>query len=71
MDASELAVEPTISTSFATNLQRIEPVSHSEPFAFEIGRVGRSCLEEDPLELGMHLSKRDYGVFESGAILIG
>ena len=22
-------------------------------FAFEIGRVGRSCLEEDPLKLGM------------------
>jgi hypothetical protein len=32
--------------------------------------VGRSCLKEDPLKLGMHLSKHDYGVLESGATLI-
>jgi hypothetical protein len=34
-------------------LQKVEPVSHPKAFAFEIGRVGRSCLEEDPLKLGM------------------
>src|SRR6202030_3176108 len=50
-------------------LQKVERVSHSKAFAFEIGRVGRSCLEEDALKLGMHLRKRDYGVLESGAIL--
>jgi LysR family hca operon transcriptional activator len=32
-------------------LQKIEPVSHPKAFAFEIGRVGRSSLEEDPLKL--------------------
>ena len=51
-------------------LQKVERVSHPKAFAFEIGRVGGSCLEEGPLKLGMHLSKRDYGVLESGAILI-
>src|SRR5882762_9941820 len=30
-------------------LQKVEPVSHPEAFAFEIGRVGRSCLEESAL----------------------
>ena len=30
-------------------LQKVERVSHPEAFAFEIGRVGRSCLEEGPL----------------------
>src|SRR6202030_1610983 len=50
-------------------LQKVERVPHPKAFAFEIGRVGRSCLEEDALKLGMHLSKRDYGVLESGAIL--
>jgi hypothetical protein len=49
---------------------RRERVSDPQALAFEIRRVGRSCLEEDPLKLGMHLSKRDYGVLESGAILI-
>ena len=34
-------------------LQKVERVSHPEAFAFEIGRVGRSCLEEDPLKLGV------------------
>jgi len=48
-------------------LQKVEPVSHPKAFAFEIGRFGRSCLEQDPLKLGMHLGKRDYGVLESGA----
>ncbi len=51
-------------------LQKVEQVSHPKASAFEIGRVGRLCLEEDPLKLGMHLSKRDHGVLESGAILI-
>ena len=26
-------------------LQKVEPVSHPQAFAFEIGRVGRSCVE--------------------------
>src|SRR5258708_27552637 len=51
-------------------LQKVEPVPHLKAFAFEIRRVGRSCLEDGPLKLGMHLGKRDYGVLESRAILI-
>jgi LysR family hca operon transcriptional activator len=39
-------------------LQKVEPVSHPEAFAFEIGRVGRSCLEEDPLKLGSASQQR-------------
>ena len=35
-----------------------------------LDELGCSCLEEGPLKLGMHLSKRDYGVLESRAILI-
>src|SRR6202011_871514 len=38
-------------------LQKVEQVSHPKAFAFEIGRVGRSCLEEDALKLGGQLSK--------------
>jgi hypothetical protein len=39
-------------------LQKDEPVSRSKAFAFEIGRVGRSCLlKEDPIKLGMHPGK--------------
>ena len=26
-----------------------EPFSHSQAFAFEIGRVGRSCVQQDPI----------------------
>src|SRR5712692_7914705 len=59
---------PTI--ELVLRLQKVERVSDPQALAFEIRRVGRSCLEEDPLRLGMHLSKRDYGVLELGAILI-
>src|SRR4029077_14682037 len=37
-------------------LQKVERVSDPQALAFEIRRVGCSCLEEDPLKLGMHLS---------------
>ena len=30
-------------------LQKVEQISHPEAFAFEIGRVGRSCFEKDPI----------------------
>src|SRR4029077_8007212 len=29
-------------------LQKVERVAHPEAFALEVGRVGGSCLEEDP-----------------------
>ena len=32
-----------------SRLQKVERVAHPEGFAFEIGRVGGSCLEEDPV----------------------
>src|SRR5579863_2053871 len=37
-------------------LQKVKRLSHPKAFAFEIGRIGRSCLEEDPLKLGMHFA---------------
>jgi len=37
-------------------VQKVELVSRPKASALEIGRVGRSCLEEDPTKLGMHLS---------------
>jgi hypothetical protein len=32
-------------------LQKVEPVSDPQAFAFEIGQVGRSRLEEDPTKI--------------------
>ena len=42
---------------FGPRLQKVEPISHPQAFAFEIGRVGRSCVEEGPLKQGMVWSK--------------
>ena len=36
-------------------LQKVEPVSNPQAFAFESGRVGRSCVEEDPIKLVSHI----------------
>jgi hypothetical protein len=38
-------------------LQKVEPVSDPQAFAFEIGRVSRSRLEEASIKLVMHASK--------------
>src|SRR5258708_2142040 len=38
-------------------LQKVEPVSHPKASAFEIGRVGRSCVKQVPIKLEMHPSK--------------
>jgi LysR family transcriptional regulator, hca operon transcriptional activator len=39
-------------------LQKVEPVSDPQAFAFKTGRVGRSCVEKtDPITLEMHPSK--------------
>jgi hypothetical protein len=32
-------------------LQKVEPVSDPQALAFASGRVGRSCLEEDPIKI--------------------
>jgi hypothetical protein len=34
-----------------SRLQKVKRVAHPEGFAFEIGRVGGSCLEEDAVNL--------------------
>jgi hypothetical protein len=39
-------------------LQKVEPISDPQAFAFESGRVGRSRVEEDPLKLSMHRRDR-------------
>jgi hypothetical protein len=38
-------------------LQKVEPVSHPEDFAFEIGRAGRSCVKYDSIIPEIHPSK--------------
>jgi hypothetical protein len=39
-------------------LQKVEQISHPKAFAFKIGRVGRSCFEEDPINA---LIRRGFG----------
>ena len=58
---ASLAMEPVQKgMESASNHKDANPffsqISHRKAFAFEIGRVSRSCFEEDPIKLGMQLA---------------